>query len=124
MSTRNLWTFLLLSALAGCAASTRQPPQKTNMSIDSPPRLVSGQKPLRLGLSNCELPAGTVYIIQFAVQADGQTAGPVRFVGGTEPTECIRHYLEGIVAQWLFHPATQDGQPVAAYYNRTVNTPR
>lgn len=79
-----------------------------------------GEKPIRLTASGCDLPPASVYIVQFLVQADG-TTGPIEFKS-QQPPPCIREYISAVVADWVFEPGVEDGEPVALYYNMTVQT--
>lgn len=64
------------------------------------------------------------FAIQLVVEADGHTSGPVRFTGRSQPTDCIRRDVEGIVEGWRFQPATKGGEPVAVHDGRSFNSPR
>lgn len=84
----------------------------------SRPTLLSGE-PIDLRSSGCELSADRHFIVRFRIRTDGST-DDLEFTEG-EPSDCVRSFIAGIVADWTFEPSRLDGELVEVYHFQTVS---
>lgn len=117
-------TLVLLCSLlfsGSCGSYAPEGARSRNASRLVSPKLIKGEH-VDLADSYCDLPEKTTFILRVMVYSDG-SMGDIQFTKG-EPDACIASFIRAATADWVFEPATQDGEPVDVYYMRTINTPR
>lgn len=125
MKNKKLLSIFLLSLLTACGygvgSRARPKAERGRGTTMSAPQLSRDQREqLRLRKSGCSSPTEALFLIQFIVNVDGHT-GPVRFTGKAQPSDCVRQFVERVVAGWHFDPpARMNGEPVSTYSNMTV----